>query len=287
MRHRYPLLAAAACLAASLTAVDGPPAFALNTTEAICADGTYYDGVDTRPSASECMTALSDAGYAPIAFSNRDAEEAAGRVETTAIFYHAGHALVTCSDPAATNCTAMASVFAPSAPPTGSPTDRLTTLLGDLQGAELQGTAKICPADGQEITLDTGLGTCRSVVLTQYPYETAFTRINLAVFDSCESAHDGVNGFTSLATEAFDNFAGTAIGWRKAIAGRDEFSRRFFSDLDDGQATYYNALVDAANNAGPATRNYTSYVYKHRSGAPTTLRPASFYVGAANLSEAF
>lgn len=270
-----------------MTVVDVPRAFALNATGAVCADGTYYDGVDTRPSAAECMTALMDAGYAPVQFTNRDAEEAVGRVETTAIFYHAGHALVTCSDPAATNCTAMASIFAPSSPPTGSPADRLTTLLGDPQGAQAQGPAKICPDDGREVTLTTGLGSCRSVLLTQYPYETAFTRVNLAVFDSCESAHDGVNGFTSLATEAFDNFAGTAIGWRKTIAGRDEFSRRFFSDLDDGGATYSNALIDAANNAGPGTLNYTSYVYKHRGGAPTTLRPATYYVGAANVSEEF
>lgn len=124
--------------------------------------------------------------------------------------------------------------------------------------------------------------------MANFPYETQVQKFNLAVFQSCNSARDGVEGFTSLATVAYNTGkVGTAIGFRNEVSwitnapgdnlAGDAFARRFWSDLKSG-TTYATALVDAAAAGGGSTYGYNSYVLLHHSGAPTSLRPAQYYV---------
>src|SRR5437764_813207 len=98
---------------------------------------------------------------------------------------------------------------------------------------------------------------CRQVTLVNHLYETQMAKFNLAVFQSCNSAQDGVFGYDSLATVAYNlGLVGTAIGFRDEVAwitnapgdnlAGDAFARTFWADLQNGR-TYDVALVDATN----------------------------------------
>jgi hypothetical protein len=270
-------LVAASCLVVGMLAPTPPAsaAAAVGVPTASCVDGNFFDGLDTRYAATYCRNALTAAGYSATAYTNTDATSVLEQVGTDGIYYHAGHALVDCQT--ATYCTAVASAFAGAS----SSATTYTGLLGDPNGVEIEGPGTVCSAGGG----------CRSVDFVNYPYETQMQKFNLAVFQSCNSALDGADGFTSLATEAYDlGVVGTAIGFRDEVSwitnapgdnlAGDAFARRFWSDLQSGR-TYDSALVDAANAGGGSTYGYSSYVYLHDPAAPSTLRPAQYFAPGA------
>ena len=268
------LISAAAMIAAAASFTPPATAAALPAPNATCVDGNYQDGVDSRYGATYCASAVNRAGYGAQVYSNEAALGAVEQEAKNAIFGHTGHALVVCSDRAGNNCTAAASLFAP----TGD--GKISSLVGDPQYLTLQGNVDLC-SNGVLIgqALDKG---CRTYNITQYPYEQTMERFNLALFQSCDSAHDGVGGYSSLVTEATK--VGTAIGFLKAIyavggpgsnLGSDAFSRRFWSDTANG-ASYRTATVNAVNAAGGTRYNFAYYVIKQAANAQTGLYPASF-----------
>jgi hypothetical protein len=236
-----------------------------------CIDGNFFDGLDTRYAATYCRNALNAAGYGAAALSNTGASVALQREPTDAIVYHAGHALVA---GVGNNSTALASVMAGTS---GSST-KLEGLLGDPTALDNTGPGAVCD----------GSGHCRQVTVLNYPYESQLQKVNLAVFQSCNSARDGVLGYTSLATVAYNTgLVGTAIGFKNEVSwvtnapgdnlAGDAFARRFWGDLQSG-STYSSALVDGANAGGGSTYGYSSYVYLHDPKAPSALRPAKYFV---------
>jgi hypothetical protein len=262
------------CLLAGVVS-PATPVYADAVPTASCVDGNFFDGLDTRYAASYCSSALTAAGYSAAAFSNSDATAVLEKLGTDGIYYHAGHALVECQT--ATYCTAVASAFAGAS----SSATLFTGLLGDPNGVQIQGPGTVCTAGGG----------CRSVTFVNYPYETQMQKFNLAVFQSCNSALDGALGYSSLATQAFNlGVVGSAIGFKDEVAwitnapgdnlAGDAFARRFWSDLQSGR-TYSSALVDAVNAGGGATYGYSSYVYLHDAAAPSTLRPAQYFLAGA------
>ena len=273
MRRNSLTATALFALALSLGAAEvAPPAHATAppAPTASCVDGNFFDGLDTRYSAAYCRDALNAAGYSATAYGNTQANDVAARLGSDGVFAHAGHALVVGSG---NYSTAIASAFAG---PTAT-TALSTGLLGDPTAADFQGPAQVCNAGGS----------CRSVKLVNIPYESEMQKFNLAIFQSCNSARDGVQGYTSLMTVAADTGkVGTAVGFVDEVAwitnapgdnlAGDGFARRFWGDLRSGR-TYGSALVDAAN-VGGSQYGYLSYRMRHASNAPTALRPASYYV---------
>jgi hypothetical protein len=200
---------------------------------------------------------------------NTDADPAVQSEPRDAIFAHAGHAIVTGSG---NNATAMSSLFAGSS----ATQTTLTDLAGDPQANTLQGPVRICSSS------------CRDVTLKTYPYNTQMQKFNLALFMSCNSGHDGVNGYQSLSTVAFNTGqVGTSIGFYNEVSwitnapgdnlAGDAFARKLWSDLQAGK-TYATALVDAANAGGGSTYGWNSYRESHASNAPNTITPPQTYV---------
>ena len=246
------------------------PAQAAGVPTAVCSDGRWFDGLDSRYAASYCATALTAAGYAAVARSNTSAEPVLASEATDAVFYHAGHSLVVHDG---TRATALSLLYAGEG--AGGTTQGL---LGDPWGAYAYkpGPMSLCAN-----------GVCENITLLQLPYASAMANSTLALFQSCNTAEDGVLGYTSPATIAFrDAMVGTVIGFRDEVFFQlapgtnltgDAFARRFWSNTQSGK-DYLTSLVDAVNASGGSQYGYTSYVYLHHDGAPTRLRPATYYV---------
>lgn len=262
----------AALTAVALLALSTSAQAAVGNTNptASCVDGNFFDGLDTRYAATYCASALNYAQYQAMRFSNTDSTGVLENLATDGIFYHAGHAFVSCQT--STYCTAVASALAG----TSASSTTADSLLGDPNGVTLQGPGQECST------------VCRSVTFVTTPYETEMQKFNLAIFQSCNSAQDGANGFSSLATVASNTGnVGTSIGFRNEVAwitnapgdniAGDAFARRFWSDLKNG-SSYGAAVVDATSAAGGATYGYSSYVIHHQSGAPYYLSPAQYYI---------
>jgi len=237
--------------------------------EVVCADGNFFDGLDTRWAATYCYNNSVSAGWQAVKeLRNTQATPALETEVRDAGFAHAGHAIVTGNG---NNATALASAF-PGA--TASDTT-MTSLLGAPGAADLQGPAQVCNAGGS----------CRNVNLVTYPYNTEMQKFDFAIFMSCNSGHDGVNGFNSLMTTAFNTGkVGTTIGFYNEVSwitnapgdnlAGDAFARKFWNDLGGG-TTWATALVDGANAAGGY--GWSSYRIDHNSAAPNRLTTANSY----------
>ncbi len=247
------------------------PAQAAPVPTGTCMDANFFDGLDTRYAATYCRNALNATGYSAASLSNTGASAAVQRELTDAVVYHAGHALVA---GIGNSATALSSLMAGSS----RTSTTLEGLLGDPNALDVTGPGQVCD----------GSGHCRAVTVVNYPYETQLQKVNLAVFQSCNSARDGVQGYTSLATVAYNTgLVGTAIGFQNEVSwitnapgdnlAGDAFARRFWSDLQGGRS-YSSALADAALAGGGTTYGYSSYVIKHDPKAPSTLRPAQYFV---------
>ena len=84
---------AVALVSVAVAAIQNP-AWAAVVSTAVCSDGRWIDGLDSRYAANYCATALTAAGYAAVAESNTSAEPVLASQATDAIFYHAGHSLI-------------------------------------------------------------------------------------------------------------------------------------------------------------------------------------------------
>jgi hypothetical protein len=241
--------------------------------EVTCADGNFFDGLDTRSAASYCASASSASGWGAV--QQLTNTQAAPALETEARdggFAHAGHAIVTGSG---NNATALASLF-PGAAASGT---TVTSLLGALGAADLQGPGQICNNTG---------GNCRDVTFVTAPYNSEMQKFDFAIFMSCNSAHDGVGGFNSLATVAYSTgHVGTAIGFYNEVSwianapgdnvAGDAFARKFWGDLRSG-TTWATALADGANAGGGSTYGWSTYREDHQSNAQNHLSPSGYYV---------
>jgi len=262
----------ALALAAGVLAVFSPSASAVSAAvpTASCVDGNFQDGLDTRYAATYCAATLNAAGYSATALSGTDAAPVLEQESTDGIFYHAGHALVVGGGNSA---TAIASVM-----PGPGAAGTFQGLLGDPAAADFQGPTQVCD----------GSGHCRNVTMVNVPYESQMQKFNLAVFQSCNSGRDGVQGYNSLATIAYSlGVVGTSIGFKDEVSwitnapgdnvAGDAFARRFWSDAKAG-TDYLTALIDGVNAAGGSTYGYSSYVYLHDPSAPNHLRPAQYFL---------
>jgi hypothetical protein len=260
------------CGATSVVYAAQRPANAADVPTAVCSDGNYFDGLDTRYGASYCADALNAAGYDTAALSNTNAQPVLQSEGTDAVFYHAGHSYVAGSGNTA---TAISFLYAGA-----GPEDTMEGLLGDptafARNNPIEGPTYLCAN-----------GVCRSVTFLTAPYVTEMQKFQLALFQSCNSAQDGVQNYDSPAFMAYYyGNVGTVIGFHDEVywdnvpgdnATGDGFAHRFWSDAKAG-SDYLTSLVDAANAGGGSQYGYGSYVYLHQTGAPTTLRPASYYV---------
>lgn len=231
-----------------------------------CVDFLFYDGVDSRPAAAACASALTAAGYAVHSGSNVDARTAVADLPNEAVYYHGGHSLDVGGTAEGTHI-AIASLYE-----TNDPTVPYTGTLGDsFAGADYNGgTVTLCKSGGSP---------CKSANTLLYAHADLLAKANLALFEDCATAYWHLEGYINMAEIAYDANAGTAIGFKgdtAALSG-NPWGVRFWNDLQNGMS-YSSALVDATNLVSSSVYRYDTYVQYHHAGAPTTLRPAGFYV---------
>lgn len=271
------VLGVAATIASSTIAPStGPHAVAAALPTASCYDGLYYDGLESRNTASRCATAAAAKKYDAAAYHNASAQSQMARMPSDAVYYFSGHAIVV-SDLNTGGAPYAAVGLMHESPRAGGNVD---ALVGDPVAAPLlQGPQELCDESGRD---------CRDVTLASYPWASELTKHNLVVLQSCNTA--GSNSlFAGMAETAQQAGAGTVIGFRNLVgfpAGcRDcdlygiKWARVFWQSLQAG-ATYTSATISATNAVGGAY-GYSSYRILRNPDSPQRLGPAQYYVWPA------
>lgn len=281
MRHKWTrvavVLGAAATLGFSITAPSaGPQAVAAALPTASCYDGLYYDGLESRNTASRCATAASAKNYDAAAYHNASAQSQMARMPSDAVYYFSGHAIVV-GDLNTGGAPYAAVGLMHESPRAGGNVD---ALVGDPVATPLlQGPQQLCDESGRD---------CRNVTLTSYPWASELAQHNLVVLQSCNTA--GSNSlFLGMAETVQQAGAGTVIGFKNLVGFpvgcRDcdlygiKWARVFWQSLQAG-ATYTSATISATNAVGGAY-GYNSYRILRNPDSPQRLGPAQYYVWPA------
>lgn len=173
-----------------------------------CYDFLYFDGLDSRYSASHCASALSAAGYSPRAADNASAQTALINAGSDAAFFMAGHSTALYENNCRPSCTGAhtAAALLYESPNSNGNLDGLAA--DAFYASDLETTAPV--------TLCSEGGACKSQTgFLAYPWggENPQTyKVNLAVLEACSTAQN-TNTHTSM-TDILHSFGvGTAVGF--------------------------------------------------------------------------
>ena len=263
-RREVALGLALAVMAVALTAC-------LQVKGATCMDFGYSDGLDTRYTATRCGEAVGAAGYPRQVLHNRTAADALLNGATDAIFFFAGHSLVSRPKVGTGGYGALGLYLET---PDAATDD---VLLGDSAAAPyVSGPSTVCNESGSS---------CRSTTLVPYAFSDHMEKYNLVVLQTCNSAHAALP-FTQMTLRSYASGAGTTIGFSGAVSFAtapdtnlygDAWARRFWSDAAAGYS-YRTAVANATAAVGYGY-GYQTYVINQQITAPTGLRPAKYFPG--------
>lgn len=270
------LFADAPVLGTSLPPVQGNGYVPLAT----CWDALYWDLVNSRSSAADCVNASAAAGYDIVGASNASAKFAIGYGGATAVFFVAGHSL---DFSEGTAKVGQAMLF--ESPDNNGDIDAIS-------GSSLYTTANQAITMGQYICNTASPPQChQTMIFADYPFaDTPFIfQMNLAVFAGCYTSQEGAT-LHSINYVASASGADNSVGFTGEVfhpngatdqpsAYGNAWAQTFWSDLKSN-LTYGQALVDGSNAvanlyAGNAY-GWNTYVWYQSPGAASTLYPAQF-----------